>query len=685
MASKQRQKRKPQPRPALPAAAPGPPQKQTPRPSPSPRAAAGRALPIPVFAILLAVLAAWAYWTSFDGVLALDDIRAIVRNPTIRTLRPLSKPLSPPTASTVAGRPVANLSFALNYALAPADAREVFSPGGGASPGTARLFRRNIRGYHVLNLLIHLASGLLLFGIVRRTLLAGRLRPRFESSATGLAFAVAAVWLVHPLQTSAVTYVVQRVESLMGMFCLLTLYCAIRARDGAHARGWAAAAVVSCALGMGTKEAMVTAPLAVALWDWIFSDRDDHRVRWELVGALAATWVVLAAILLREVRGPSVDLAPDIIWRYLLTQTQVITHYLRLALAGSPLVFLYTWPLTTSISAVAAPAVFIVALAALTAVAVARRLPAGFAGAWFFLILAPTSSVLPIVTEVAIEHRMYLPLAAVVASIVIGGWIVLQALAGRLVPNARLRGRAVLAVAAVAAGAVVIVFGFGTRARNRDYSSDERLWRDTVEKQPMNLRALVAYGEVLANADRLIEAETNLRHAVELGPADPQTRVRLEAVQRRLDEAIMSRVKEVASRPDDAEAHRFLGRAYAMRGQDALAVRHLERALEIVKDDPDALGELATILAESGDASVRDGAEAVAAAEGLVQLTGRGDAAALEILAVAQDAAGRTREAAATAAEALRLARRKGDKALVSRLKERLSAFESRAKIQPVR
>ncbi|MDH4196071.1 MAG: tetratricopeptide repeat protein, partial [Candidatus Aminicenantes bacterium] len=428
-----------------------------------------------------------------------------------------------------------------------------------------------------------------------------------------------------------------------------------------------------------------TAPLVVALWDWIFSERDDHRVRWGLVGALAATWVVLAAILLSEFRGPSLNLSPDIVWRYLLTQTGVITHYLRLALVPSPLVFFYTWPLATSVSAVAAPAAFIFALAALTAVAVVRRAPAGFAGAWFFIILAPTSSVLPIVTEVAIEHRMYLPLAAVVACIVIGGWVGVEALLGRLIGNARVRGRTALAIAAVVVGAVVVVCGLGTRARNRDYSSEERLWRDTVEKQPANQRALVALAEVLANAGRPIEAETNLRRAVDLDPADPQTRVRLGAVQRQLDEAVASAEQKVAARPDDAEAHRFLGRAYAMRRQDAHAVSHLEQALEIEKDDPEVLGQLATILAESGDASVRDGAKAVAAAERLVQLTGRGNATVLEILAVAQDAAGRTRDAAATAAEAIGLARAQGDRALASRLKQRLSAFESRANLQPAR
>jgi tetratricopeptide (TPR) repeat protein len=283
---------------------------------------------------------------------------------------------------------------------------------------------------------------------------------------------------------------------------------------------------------------------------------------------------------------------------------------------------------------------------------------------------------------------MYLPLAAVVAGIVIFGWIGVEALLRWFIANARVRGRIASAIAAVLVGAVVIACGLGTRSRNEDYSSDERLWRDTVEKQPENQRARVAYGEVLTNADRLGEAEINLRRAVELDPADPLARVRLGAAlaaQGKLDEAITLWEQEVTSRPDDAEAHRFLGQAYAVRGQDSLAVRHLEQSLQIVKDDPVVLGQLATILMGSSDASVRDAAKAVAAAERAVQLTSRRNALALEILAVAHDAAGSYRDAVATATEALNIARAQGDQALASRLEQRLSAFESRAKLQPAR
>jgi len=630
---------------------------------------------------------AWAYSTSFAGVLVLDDVRAVARNPTIKTLWPLSTSMSPPAASTVSGRPIANFTLAINYALAPPDVRDVFvSTGREAPPGTADDFLRNIWGYHVLNLVIHVAAALALFGVVRRTLSGDRLRPTFETSATWLAFVVALVWLVHPLQTGSVTYVVQRVESLMGLFYLLTLYCAIRAAEDVRARAWTAGALVSCALGMATKEVMVTAPIVVWLWDRVFGGR--RRLRWPLLVGLAATWLVLAALVFHEHRGPSIAFGGGIVWRYLLTQAGVITHYLRLAVVPSPLVFLYTWPIAASLGALAPQVALLAVLVILTIFGVARRHPLGFAGAWFLLILAPTSSVLPIVTEVAAEHRMYLPLAAVVACAVVGAYLIGHGLFTRLVPGSRLHHRTGAAVGAVLTIALVVGLGTATRARNRDYWSEESLWLDTVSKQPGNERARVGYGVVLMSARRFADAEAQLQIAVDLDRADPVAQGRLgaaQAAQGKLDNAITHLERAVALRPDDVDAHRWLGQAYAIRRQDALAVSHLMRALEAQTDDPELLSHLAEILVGSSDASVRDGARAVVLAERAARLTSRRDARTLDILAVAQAAIGRFADAAATADEALRLARAQGNHALISELEYRVSAYKARENPRPPR
>ncbi len=108
---------------------------------------------------------------------------------------------------------------------------------------------------------------LLVFGVVRRTLDGPGLKARFGACSAKLAFAVALLWTLHPLNTEAVNYVTQRTELMMALFYLLTLYASSRAWQAARAGGWQPIAVVSCMAGMACKESMVTAPLMVVLYE----------------------------------------------------------------------------------------------------------------------------------------------------------------------------------------------------------------------------------------------------------------------------------------------------------------------------------------------------------------------------------------------------------------------------------
>src|SRR5436190_14097895 len=205
-----------------------------------------------VLAIVLIVAAiSAAYRNAFNGVFLLDDGR------TIREVA-AGGPFSD------LGRPLISMTFALDLAL----------------------FGEKPAGYHAINILVHCAAALLLFGWVRRALLLPRFREEFESVATAIAFSISLIWALHPLQTESVTYIVQRAESLMGLFYLLTLYAFARSVPpaGCHLLNdkvarWRALALGACLLGMATKEAMVTAPLVVMLYDCTF-----------LAGGIAAAW-----------------------------------------------------------------------------------------------------------------------------------------------------------------------------------------------------------------------------------------------------------------------------------------------------------------------------------------------------------------------------------------------------------
>src|SRR6185436_951824 len=165
----------------------------------------------------------------------------------IRQLWPLSVSAGAPIQSAMAGRPVVALSLAVNYAV------------GELSPSV----------YHAWNLGLLVLTGLVLFGIIRRTLALPRLSNRFGHAASPIAFTCALLWVVHPLQTEVVDYVTQRTESTMGLFYLLTLYAAIRAMTSESGRSlkWEVASIVASLLGMASKESMVTAPVMVLLYD----------------------------------------------------------------------------------------------------------------------------------------------------------------------------------------------------------------------------------------------------------------------------------------------------------------------------------------------------------------------------------------------------------------------------------
>ncbi len=535
-------------------------------------------------ALVLATTA--AYVTSFRGALVFDDLYAIVANPTIRNLARPDWYLFPPgdVGGTIGGRPVANASFALNYAIS------------GVQPWS----------YHAVNLLIHVLAALTLFGLVRRTLAQkdGWAGPGRSSSPTLPAFIIAALWALHPLQTEAVTYIVQRTESLMGLLYLLTIYCFVRGVESAQPRRWFAAACAACLLGMGTKEVMASAPLIVLLYDRTFvagSWREAWRRRGRVHAALLGTWLLLAVLVQgTQGRGGSAGFGTEVgWWDYALTQCVAIPHYLRLSLWPFPLVFDYGTPLAGSLAAVALPAAALLALLAGTAWALVRRPALGFAGAWFFLILAPSSSVVPVATQTMAEHRMYLPLAAVLTLLVLAT----RALAGRRVWFAG------LALAATA--------GMMTAQRNVVYHSELALWADTVAHRPQNPRARTNLGIALLEAGRLPEAVAQFEESLRPQPDNAATRLNLCHALTQLGRAAEAVPHgEAALRLNPGSVNARINLAHALRQLDRTteAAALLAEALALQPDAADVPAPLAAACLELGNraASAGDYAAAIA-------------------------------------------------------------------------
>ena len=530
--------------------------------------------------VVLAALCAAAYANTLHAPFIFDDFFTIVNNPGIRRLWPLSD-VTATSFPALWGRPLLGLSLKINYAL------------GGYS----------VVGYHLFNLLVHLLNALLAFGVLRRTLVNSSNANADRDETTSLACTAAALWMLHPLATESVSYVTQRTELLMGLFLLSTLSCFIRGTESPHRTLWFGLAVIACTLGMGAKEVMVVAPLLVFVYDYVFgtsSLRATFRAHAALYTGLAASWIALAALqLTTNLQWKSgLNVSPIGCWDYLAIQCGVLTRYLRLAVWPSGLVLDYSdWPRTIPFSILLPRALLLLSLLVASLWAVRQRRWWGFWGAWFFLLLAPSSSLLPLPTEPAAERRMYLPLLAIMAVTLGAAWRFCR----RIWRRFNWPDRARLWLQTAIALALALALGVTAFHRNAQYHAAQSIWANVVAKRPNNPRAETNLALALIDDGKTADAIPHFLVALQLDPNEPIIRNDYAAALLDLgqvDEAIAQLQETLRRAPDFAPARKALGlvtqhhfRADLERTQAALAAH---------PDDPAAHISFAQLLADMG-------------------------------------------------------------------------------------
>lgn len=578
---------------------------------------------------LLAVLVigaavAAAYFNSLTVPFLFDDKRSIPENPHVRQVFPLGVSMGAPPQTTVAGRPVVALSLALNYAACGLE----------------------VRGYHIANVLIHFACALLLFAVIRRCLIAVGGVSYSATSAGAIALAVALVWAVHPIQTMCVTYVIQRAESLMSLFLLLAVYASIRAIDSGWT--WGLIAVVSCLLSAGCKEVAVVIPVLVVVIDRaiffpMFADQWRKR-KWLYLG-LATSWVLLVVLNRAGPRSESAGWGLGSIspWQYLRTQPEVLLHYVRLSLWPHPLCLDYDWPIANGWFRIAGFGAVIVGLVVFTARGVVARRPVALLPAMALLVLAPTSSVIPLL-GVASEHRMYLPLAMVCLAVV---------LVGRRFLGSRKR---------IGVGAVVLVaatLSVLTHQRNETYQSAVGIWSDVVAQRPRNIRARNNLGNELHRVGQNEAAVREYQAALEVDPARFDVLYNLGVAQlelKRLEDAANSFREAIRLNPRDGNVRAIFGHTLRVAGRAEEALPQLQEAVALLPGYGRARDELALTLQALGRTQ-----EAVAVYESFTDTLAR---------------SGRMSEAAATIEKAIGLCDATRDAAMIARLRGRLADLQ---------
>lgn len=528
-----------------------------------------------------ALMVIFSYMGTLRGPFVFDDAHNITENRFIRTSRlSFDQLYAAAFKSPLPNRPVANLSFALNYYF----------------NGT------NVVGYRFINVLIHLLNGFLLYGLARATFRTPALT--ISENTSGLMAALAAlVWMVHPLHTQSVAYVVQRMTSLSVLFYLLSMLCFARARllPGDDRRRIALFALCGLAglLALGSKEIAATLPGFLYLYEWYFFQKLRREWVRRSLPILAGVGLFSAAIGLAFIG--SRDPLTQILSSYseggisagqrLLTQARVVCFYLSLMLwpAPSRLNLDHHFPYSLSLldPVTTLPALLLLAGLATAAIFLARRdALSSYSILWFLGNLVIESSVIRL--ETVFEHRTYLP--SVLPAVALVAWMF------------RVIRRRSAAVAALAA--ITLMWAGWTWQRSQVWGDAVALWQDSVQKSPAKARPYNNLGSALSERNRLGEAAEYFQRAVELRPDYGDARYNLGYAWirlGRLEDGVAQLLEAVRLEPDNYRAYNNLGIAYLLKENYPEAVRHLQRAVDLSREFETAHNNLGVALRGSGD------------------------------------------------------------------------------------
>jgi len=559
-----------------------------------------------VHLLLICIAGIAVYANTLNAPFVLDDITSITNNAITRNFQ-----------IVLNSRLVNYLSLALNY----------------------RLHGLDVTGYHVVNLCIHLANGMLVYTFLTLIHKTPRLAASgFSNRDTGLlALFSALLFVCHPLQTQAVTYIAQRATSLATLFYLAThvLYLASRfclSRKNAVAIG--SAAFGTALLAMATKEIAFTLPLTILLVEFIFFDGSlvQRAVRLSYL-FLPALFVPLALIPTLGARGSLSELFAQLTsltatisrWEYLLTQFRVLLTYLRLLLVPIGQNVDYDYPVYKALTpGVVASLAVLVALLAAAAYLLVRarqqRQPAlyvvAFGVFWFFAALSIESSIIPL-PDVIFEHRLYLPSVGFFAALVTALFIGRHRLQGKAPAAAGL----VLPLLAL----VVLVLAGTAAARNAVWQDEVSLWEDIVAKSPLKARVHGNLGNAYQSRGRFGDAARQYQEVIRLDPNDPGAHINLGTTsyrQRQWAEAARWYRQALRLDPDNAAAHYNLGRTLTEEGRLPEAEQALRQAIRIKPDHDPAHNSLGIVYFK-----LQRYAEALAELRAAVQLNpGNGEA-----------------------------------------------------------
>ena len=542
-------------------------------------------------------VAFWCYSNTFEVPWQFDDGENITQNPDIQlrviSIAEINRLIRTMFKENI--RVFSYFTFALNYYF------------GGFE----------VWGYHLVNLVIHGVTGILVFWFVWLTFHLPSQRERYGALGLRVAFFSALIFVSHPVQTQAVTYIVQRMSSMAAMFYLLSLICYVKGRLSPGRTGivWYGGMVGSGFLAIFTKENALMLPLFILLYEVLFFQGLEWRVlrkRFGVILGIIGGLGLLGAILLGsrywEVIREGYLYRDFTMGERVLTQFRVVLYYVTLLLYPHPSRLNLDYDFPVSRSLVDPVTTFFSLLAILSVLGVGvwrvrRNSLLSFWIFWYFGNLLIESSVVPL--EMVYEHRLYLPSIGPIVLFIWGlvrvwdGW--LRRFSGSrawdFVFGGKLSGW-------LAVLPMVLLLSWGTMERNKVWGSRLELWKDCVKKSPNKARPHNNLGFEYDKKNLVEEAILEFRKALEINPSylNAQKNLNLAYMKKGVDEeAIIGYQRLLGLSPKDKEAYVNLGIAYSRKGMQGQAVDSFKRALTIDPQYIDAYYNLGLAYYKSGN------------------------------------------------------------------------------------
>ena len=514
--------------------------------------------------LIFSVVGFALYSNTFDSPFVFDDIARIEENQSIRITELSAANLIDTAFGKQAAktRPIGNVTFALNYYF----------------------HQYNLEGYHLVNITIHILAGIFLFIFIQTTLNLPLLKTEVDHTFM-VAFFAALLWLVHPIQTQSVTYIVQRMNSMAALFYILAFWLYVKGRLAVQSGRkwvWLGSAALAWIFALGSKQNAVTLPFFVFLYEWYFFQ--DLSVDWvkrklKFVFLVILVFGLISLLYLgsdplerlssiRDFANKEFTLSERI-----MTQFRVVIHYISLIFFPHPsrLNLDYDFPLSNSLISpmtTLPSAVVIVGLVWLALYLAKRQRLISLCLLWFLGNLVIESSVIPL--AIIFEHRLYLPsmLFCLIPVILFFRYIK---------PNW---------LATVLLCAVVTLFSVWTYQRNAVWQNELSLWSDVVKKSPNKARPHLNLGQSLSEKGSIAEAAQQYRQALRINPRYAMAHFNLANVLQQQGshaEAIKHYSTAIQIEPGFIAAHNNLGLALAKQGKRKEAIKHY---LEILKIDP---------------------------------------------------------------------------------------------------